>query len=114
MQDDTIKKMQGEAKKNVNPYTDNTIKALKEEIKIKKKQADDSNKRANDDMKRLKDEANAKAEAQSEVVRVTKMVDRLSALLDLKEKAEKKRSRSREQEEEEDLFSMQYNSTEFL
>ena len=98
LQDTAIKKMQAEARKNVNATTENTIKSLKEENKIKRKEAEEANKRATEAVKRLKDETNAKAEAQSEVVRMSKIVDSLTALLDLKKKEEKKRSRSRDQD----------------
>ena len=95
MQDTAIRKMQEDAKKKVNPATENTIKALREETKAKKKEADEANKRANEAIKKLKNETNEKAAAQSEVVRLSKMVDNLSALLDMKKKNEEDRRRSK-------------------
>ena len=96
LQDTAIKKMQAEARKNVNATTENTIKSLKEENKIKRKEAEDANKRATEATKRLKEETNAKAEAQCENVRKSIILDSFTALLNFKKKAEKKRSRSRE------------------
>ena len=42
-QDAAIKNMQAEARKNVNATTENHIKSLKKENKIKKKEAEDAN-----------------------------------------------------------------------
>ena len=82
-----VGKLEDAVKKNYDP----NAKAMKDELKAKKKEIDDANKKANEAMKKLKDETNAKAMAQSEVIRLTKLNEIQIKIIEKMEKPEERR-----------------------